>query len=81
MDKLKKSTTDLMNLGIGGMVGLGAMGAIGSLPGMPAESKGVQKIAGTGVQLGMIGGLLNVTKNIIPMDEPVKKKKTKKKVK
>lgn len=76
--KLKDSTKDMMGLGITSMAGLGAMGAIGSMPGMPAEAKGVQKIAGIGMQLGAIGGLLNITKNILP-EEETKKKKSKRK--
>lgn len=76
MDKLKKSTKDLMGVGITGMAGLGAMGAMSSLPGMPKEAAGVSRIAGVGVQLGAIGGLVQITKNIVPQ---TKKKTTKKK--
>jgi hypothetical protein len=79
MDKLKKSTTDLMGLGIGGMAGLGAMGAMSNLPGMPAEAKGVMPLAATGVKLGMIGGMLHVAKDIVPEQKNEKHTKSKQK--
>lgn len=76
MTKLKKSTKDMMGLGITGMAGLGAMGAMSSLPGMPKEAAGVPKMAGIGMTLAMTGGLLQVAKDVVPQ---TKKKTTKKK--
>ena len=78
MGKLKKSTKDLMGLGITGMAGLGAIGAMGNIPGMPKEAAGVPKMAGIGVNLAMTGGLLQVTKDIFG-EEKTKKKTTKRK--
>lgn len=78
MDKLKKSTTDLMKGGMMGMAGLGAMGAMSNLPGMPAEAKGVMPLAATGVKLGMIGGMFNVAKDMFGEDKPKTYKRRKK---
>ena len=78
MNKLKKSTKDLMGVGITGMAGLGAMGTMSKLPGMPTQAKGLIPIAGVGVQLGAIGGLVQVTKNILPEQKTSKKTKRKK---
>ena len=78
MDKLKKSTKDMMGLGITGMAGLGAIGAMGNIPGMPKEASVVPKMAGVGMTLAMTGGLVQVTKDIFG-EEKTKKKTTKKK--
>lgn len=66
-----------MKTGIGGMVGLGAMGAISNVPGMPKEAKGVIPIASAGVQIGTIGAMVNVAKDILPKDKKSKKQTVK----
>ena len=78
MKKLKQSTKDLVGVGITGMAGLGAMGAMSSLPGMPKQAKTLTPIVGAGVQIGGLGAMLQVTKNIFPEEKQKKKTKRKK---
>jgi hypothetical protein len=79
MKKLKKSTTDLMGVSIGGMAGLGALGAMGNIPGMPVQAQGVIPMAATGVKLAQIGGIFNIAKNVV--SDSKSKNKCKKKYK
>ena len=65
---------NLMGVSIGGMAGLGAMGAMSKVPGMPDEAKSVIPIASVGVQIGTIGAMVGVAKDILPKDK--KKKQT-----
>jgi hypothetical protein len=86
-NKLNTSTKNLIKGGIVGMGGLMVMGAMQNMPGMPKQAAGVTSIVGAGVTLGMVGGLMDVTKNILPeqssakqisADKPAGSSKTKK---
>lgn len=74
MEKLKKSTKDMMGLGITGMAGLGAMGAMSNLPGMPKEASIVPKMGGVGINLAMTGGVLKIAKDMYSIDKTKSKK-------
>ena len=62
-----------MKTGIVGMAGLGAIGAMGNLPGMPEQASGISSIAAAGVTLGMVGGLVDISQNIMPKEKKGKK--------